>query len=74
MPNAAIHSSLNPENNKSLHYLTEISKTGLALTIRLLLTFYWIRAIKPFFNMHAYTTQSQKPASVIASTATSTEP
>lgn len=73
MPNAAIHSSLHPENNESLHYLTEISKAMLALTIRLLLTFNWIRVIKAFLNMHAYATQSQKTASVTASTATSTE-
>lgn len=45
----------------------------LALTVRLLLTFYWLRAIKSFFNMNVYATQSQKPASIIASTTISTE-
>lgn len=73
MPNAAIHSSLSLEKEESLHYLTEISKTRLALTSSLLLTFYWIRSTKTFFNMHVYATQSQKLASIIASTATSSD-
>lgn len=73
MPNAAIHSSLNLEKKESLHYLTEISKTRLALTSSLPLTFYWIRSTKTFFNMHVYATQSQKLTSIIASTATSSD-
>lgn len=51
----------------------EVTKTVLAFTIRLLLTFYWLRAIKCFLNMNVYVTQSWKPASIIASTTTSTE-
>lgn len=65
-----VHKTINCCN--CCNYLIEITKKMLALAIRLLLTFYWLRAIKSFFNMHVYATQSQKPASIIASTTTFT--